>query len=260
MSASLAAPGTFVGALVAESASEVRKAVRVPAFIIPVLVFPALFYVMFGLLIGGSMPLAGLTAPSYLLASYGTFGVVGAALFGMGVGVAAERGQGWMLLKRATPMPPLAYFGGKVFMSAAIGFVIAVVLALLAAMFGEVTLPPARWALLLLVLTVGGVPFCALGCALGYVAGPNSAPPLANLIYLPMSLASGLWIPVEFMPELVRDIAPLMPPYHLARLALSTIGAPVPVLQHAAALVLSTAVFLALAVAAYRRDDGRTWG
>jgi ABC-2 type transport system permease protein len=145
-------------------------------------------------------------------------------------------------------------------MSAAIGFVIALLLALLGAAFGGVRLPLASWTLLLLVLTAGGVPFCALGCALGYIAGPNSAPPLANLLYLPMSLASGLWIPIEFMPAFVRDIAPLMPPYHLARLALATVGGATPVLEHIVALVVFTLLFLALAVAAYQRDEGRTWG
>jgi ABC-2 type transport system permease protein len=260
MSSSLLAPGSFGGVLVAESLCEVRKAVRIPAFIIPVIVFPAMFYVMFALLMGGVVPGAGLTMPAYLLASYGTFGVVGAALFGMGVGVAAERGQGWLLLKRATPMPPLAYFGGKVVMSMAIGLVIAVLLALLGTTLGGVRLPATAWALLLFVLTFGGIPFCALGCALGYVSGPNSAPPLANLIYLPMSLASGLWIPIEVMPDFVRAIAPFMPPYHLARLALATIGVDTPVVRHVAALGAFTALFLALAILAYRRDDGRTWG
>lgn len=260
MSASITSPGRFAGVLLAESLCEVRKAVRIPAFIIPVIIFPAMFYIMFGLLIAGSVPAAGLAMPAYLLASYGTFGVVGAALFGMGVGVAAERGQGWLLLKRATPMPPLAYFGGKVVMSMAIGLAIALLLALLGATFGGVRLPLSGWALLLVVLTAGGVPFCALGCALGYMAGPNSAPPLANLIYLPMSLAAGLWIPIEFMPAFMRDVAPFMPPYHLARLALATIGVPTPVATHLVALVAFTMLFLALAVAAYRRDDGRTWG
>ena len=132
------APGSFGGALAAESRAELLKAVRVPAFIMPVVIFPAMFYVLFGLLIGGSIPGANLAMPAYLLASYGTFGVVGAALFGLGVGVAAERGQGWLTLKQATPMPPLAYFGGKVVMSMIIGAAIALLLALLGVAFGGV--------------------------------------------------------------------------------------------------------------------------
>ena len=44
-----------------------------------------------------------------------------AALFGFGVGVAVERGQGWLLLKRATPMPPLAYLLAKMATAVAFG-------------------------------------------------------------------------------------------------------------------------------------------
>jgi len=40
--------------------------------------------------------------------------MVGAALFGIGVGLAADLGAGWLDLKRASPMPPLAYVLAKV--------------------------------------------------------------------------------------------------------------------------------------------------
>lgn len=256
-----ARPGSFAGVLVAETRSELLKAIRLPAFIVPTITFPAMFYALFGVMLNGGALVAGVTMPAYLLASYGTFGVVGAALFGMGIGVASERGQGWLTLKRSTPMPPLAYFLAKAIMSMIVGALIAGLLALLGVTLGDVRLSAASWVLLFVTLTVGAIPFCAFGCALGYLSGPSSAPMLANLIYLPMSLASGLWIPLEFMPDVMRTIAPFMPPYHLARLALGPIrgDATAPVL-HIAALAGFTALFLAAAVLAYRRDDGRTWG
>jgi ABC-2 type transport system permease protein len=257
--ASLTASGTFGGVLAAETRSELLKAMRLPVFIIPTLVFPALFYVLFGIVLGGGAP-GGITMPSYMLATYGTFGVVGAALFGMGVGVAAERGQGWLTLKSATPMPPLAYFGAKVLMSMILGLLIFALLSVLAVIMGGVRLPASSWGAMALVLTLGTVPFCALGCALGYMTGPNSAPAIANMIYLPMSLLSGLWIPLEFMPAVVRGIAPFMPPYHIARLALGSIGMETRVTFHVTALAACTVLFLGAAVLAYRRDDGRTWG
>jgi len=253
--------GTFSAVLVSETRSEILKVIRVPAFLIPIIGFPAMFYALFGLLMfGGSGGAAGLQMPTYLLASYGTFGVVGAALFGMGVGVAVERGQGWLTLKSATPMPPLAYFGAKMLVSMIFGVIITLILCTLGTLFGGVSMSATTWLLLLLVLTVGAVPFCALGCALGYLAGPNSAPAIANMIYLPMSFLSGLWIPVEFMPKALQSVAVFMPPYHISRLALAAVGVKTNVLLHAGALVGFTAVFLALAVLAYRRDDGRTWG
>lgn len=254
-------PGTLGAVLAAETRSEILKAIRLPAFLVPTLVFPAMFYVLFGLVLNPTVRVGGVSMSAYMLATYGTFGVVGAALFGMGIGVAAERGQGWLTLKKATPMPPLAYFLAKAVMSMIVGAVIASLLAVLGVAFGGVQLPPASWMMLLMILTLGATPFCAFGCALGYMSGPSSAPMLANLIYLPMSLASGLWIPLEFMPAFVRTIAPFMPPYHLAQLALIPIhGDASGALVHVAALAGFMALFLAAAVLAYRRDDGRTWG
>lgn len=248
----------FTSVVLAETRAEVLKAVRVPAFILPVLLFPAMFYVLFGIVVGGG---PATVMPAYLLGSYGAFGVIGAALFGMGVTVAAERGQGWLLLKRATPMPPLAYFAAKVLMSILVGAAITVILGILAATVGGVRMTGLSWLLLFVTLSLGAVPFCALGCVLGYVSGPTSAPAIANLIYLPMSFAAGLWIPIQFLPDIMQRIAPVLPPWHLARLAHGVIlGNPEGAVASVAALAAFTAVFLAAAVFAYRRDNDRTWG
>src|SRR5215469_267955 len=100
----------------AETKCEFLKTLRLPAYVIPTLSFPLVFYVMFGVIFGGK-ELGSVTVTAYLLASYGAFGVIGASMFGFGVGVAAERGYGWLQLKRASPMPPQAYFAAKTIMS-----------------------------------------------------------------------------------------------------------------------------------------------
>ena len=98
-----------------EAKTEFLKLWRLPAYSVATLVFPLMFYVIFGVTFGGS---AGpVSVATYLLATYGAFGIIGAALFGFGVGVAVERGQGWMRLKRASPMPPTAYFVAKIAMA-----------------------------------------------------------------------------------------------------------------------------------------------
>jgi ABC-2 type transport system permease protein len=67
-----------------------------------------------------------------------------------------------------------------------------------------------------------------------------------NLVYLPMSFLSGLWMPLAVLPAAVRDIAPLWPAYHLGQLALGAVGQPndgAPFV-HVAALAGVTIVFL----------------
>jgi ABC-2 type transport system permease protein len=113
-----------------------------------------------------------------------------------------------------------------------------------------------------MVLVVGALPFCAMGLAFGYLVGPNSAAAVLNLVYLPIAFASGLWIPLPQLPDVVQSVAPILPPYHLAQLALATFGAAAGEnpLVHVAALAGFTVGFLALARWAYWRDEGRTYG
>jgi ABC-2 type transport system permease protein len=244
-----------------EAKSEALKALRLPAFVVPLFTFPVMFYLLFGVAMRTS-PIGGLHMASYLLATYGAFGVMNCALFGFGIGVAAERGQGWLLLKRATPMPPLAFLAGKLAMSFL--FSAAVVAALFAVGLGpgQVRMPASTMAELAAVLVLGALPFSALGLAIGYWAGPNSAPVLCNVLSLPMAFVSGLWIPLPFLPPLLRQFAPWLPAYHYAQLALRVIGAAgsQPAAWSVLYLVGFTALMLALARLGYLRDEGRTYG
>ncbi len=240
-----------------ETKYELIKILRLPAFLVPTLGFPLMFYVLFGLLMNKRGP-----ATTYLIASYGAFGVIGLALFGLGAGVATERGQGWLAVKRASPMPVASYFVAKYAMTIALSAVLIVLLASLAVVFGHVHLTPAQWLALLAAETLGAIPFCALGLAIGYLAGPNSAVAVINTIHLPTAFLSGLFIPVEMLPKYLQTFAHFMPQYHLAHLGLAAIGmeAAPEARSNALALLGFGVIFTALAIFAYRRDEGASYG
>ena len=250
-----------VGVYALEAKYELLKLLRMPAYALPSIAFPVTFYALFGLVFGGRGP-GGVSMATYLVATYGAFGVIGAALFGFGVGVAVERGQGWLVLKRASPMPPLAFFVAKLFVCTVFAATIVALLITLAVTAGGVRLALSAWMVMSVTLILGAVPFCALGLAAGYLTGPNAAPAVVNLIYLPMGFLSGLWIPIEALPALVKSIAPYLPAYHLGQLALATAGAGVgaPAWTHISVLAGFTIIGLALAVWGYRRDEDKTWG
>ena len=182
-----------------EAWQEFLKLVRIPIFALAI-VLPLMFYVIFGIAFAGEQA-GGARMTTYMLVTYGAFGVIGAALFGFGVSVAVERGQGWMRLKRVAPMPPLAYFVAKVLMSLAIATIIVLALFALGALLGGVRLGLQQWAALGLALVCGALPFSAMGLAFGYLVGPNSAPAVLNVAWLPMAFASGLWIPIAQLPH-----------------------------------------------------------
>jgi ABC-2 type transport system permease protein len=108
----------------------------------------------------------------------------------------------------------------------------------------------------------GSLPFSAMGLALGYFTGPNSAPPTINLIYLPMSFCSGLWVPFMFLPKLVQKIALVLPPYHLSQLALGVVGAGnhEPAIRHWEVLGAFTMICLGVARIGFQRDQEKMYG
>lgn len=207
-----------------EAKYEFLKCLRFPMYSVSTLVFPLMFYVLFGLVMGRQM-IGNISTTVYLIPAYGTFGVMGASLFGTAAWLASERGLGWLQVKRANPMPLVAYFLAKVVMSLIFSTIDAAALMLLGIAFGGVHLPALTAAKLLGTLVAGSIPFCAMGLAIGYFATPNSAPAVINLFYLPMSFCSGLWMPFMFLPHFVQKIALVLPPYHLSQLAFNTVGA-----------------------------------
>src|SRR5688500_19647361 len=100
---------SLLGMYRTEAWQEFLKLIRLPIFAATTIALPLLFYVIFGITFAGEQA-GGVGMTTYMLATYGAFGVIGVALFGLGVSVEVERGQGWMRLKRDAPMLQLACF------------------------------------------------------------------------------------------------------------------------------------------------------
>jgi ABC-2 type transport system permease protein len=245
-----------------ETKYEFLKNLRLRMYTVSVISFPLMFYVLFGLVLNAKDAIAGTSVPVYLIASYGTFGVMGASLFGTAAGLASDRGLGWLQVKRASPMPPFAYFAAKVIVSMGFSTIVVFLLIVLGVSFGGVRLPAGEMSKLVATLILGSIPFSAMGLALGYFTGPNSAPPTINLIYLPMSFCSGLWVPYMFLPKIVRQIALALPPYHLSQLALGIVGAGrhESAATHWEVLVAFTLICLGVARIGFQRDQGKLYG
>src|ERR1700730_19445433 len=64
-----------------ETKYEFLKSLRLPMYSVSTIVFPVMFYVLFGLIMGRQM-IGGIGTSTYLIPAYGTFGVMGASLFG----------------------------------------------------------------------------------------------------------------------------------------------------------------------------------
>ena len=202
-----------------EARYELLRQLREPAFVLPTLLFPTAFYLLFGVMLSRSAANA-----EYMLAGYGVFGIMGAALFGFGAGIASEREQGLLRLKRALPAPPGAWLLAKMAAAMAFAAVISILLATLAATLGGVALAPWQWLVLLAINVLGVLPFCAIGLYIGSLVGANAAVAVVNLLFLPMAFLSGLWMPLAVLPDIFTRLAPVWPAYHLGQAAMKVVG------------------------------------
>ncbi|WP_370981124.1 ABC transporter permease [Agaribacterium sp. ZY112] len=234
-----------------ETKFEWLKTVRNPAFALPTLLFPTMFYLFFGVLLNqGNVP-----ASTYLLCTYATFGVMGPALFSFGAGLAVERSRGWLDVKEASPMPAFAQVVSRILVSMLFSLIIVSVMMLIAVFVAGVNLSLDQGLLLLFVLILGSLPFCLLGLVLGLSLKAESAAAVVNAIYLPMSFLSGLWLPISMLPGFLQSFAQFLPSYHLAQLTLKVIGQDLggAIVVHITALLIFSVAFLLLALKLYAK-------
>lgn len=135
------------------------------------------------------------------------------------------------------------------------------------------------------MLVAGALPFALLGLAVGFLASANATPAILHAVLIPSAVASGLWMPLELLPAPIQAVAPVLPTYHLAQLALaqlnvcsaatttvprctaadsapssrSSTGRPAPSAPTAAAIAVGSGMAaMVTAVAPYPRWAGRT--
>jgi ABC-2 type transport system permease protein len=240
-----------------EARYEFLKLLRNRAFTLSTTGFPVIFYLMFAS-INAHEQYHGQLYSRYLLAGYACFGAMGSALFGIGAGLAHERGHGWLELKRASPMPAGAYLLAKLAASIAFAMVITMLLALLGTLISGHIISLFELGKLLLVVAAGCIPFASVGLLLGLIMAPNAAPGIINLFYLPLSFCGGLWMPVDVLPHWLQHLAHVLPSYYFSRLALHTFGySAVSPLLSWSVLATYTLVLLALCGIVFRHSEAR---
>jgi ABC-2 type transport system permease protein len=209
-------------AYLTEARYESLRTLRAPAFGAPFLLIPTALYLLFGTMIpssdGGPRP-----PGPYLFTAFTVMGIMGPALFGFGMGLALEREQGLIALKRALPMPKGAYLLAKMAMAVLFAMLVASVLAIETLLLGRTPLTVAQAASVGIIAVVGTIPFCAIGLFIGARVSGRAAPAFVNLVYLPLMYLSGLFFP---MPESIRWVALFSPAFHLNQLALHATGTP----------------------------------
>lgn len=223
---------------------------RSPGFVVPTLLFPAMFYGIFDL------PYAHTRAAIATSTTLGfiAWAVVGVALYQFGVGIAQERGRPWERYLRTLPVSASLRFAARTIAAFVFALLAAAIVALVARLFTPIALAPLAWVTVFLYVLLGGMPFVLFGIAIGYWTSSRAAVSIAVALNLLLAYAGGLWMPPEYLPRFVQTFSPYLPTRAFADLLWSVPGGG-GATRALATLAVYGALFALLASVGYRRDE-----
>ncbi|MCL6445538.1 MAG: ABC transporter permease [Alicyclobacillus sp.] len=196
---------------------EMLRQLRNRRFFVFSIIFPIGFYLLFSSIFKNQAnSVNGTPFPVYYMMSMATFGIVGGALNGLSSRVAFERTQGWLRLVQTTPLPNSAYFASKVVAQLFINLIMMVLLFLCGAVIERVHMSAAMWIGSGAAMVLGALPFIALGILIGLLTGAEAAQVTAGGLYFILSIAGGLWFPLQIMPSWLQHLAHGLPTFRLA--------------------------------------------
>lgn len=234
---------------------QLLEAARVPIAVVGTTVFPAmslLFFVVPADRVSGD-PVAATAAAAQL----SVFAVMSVCLFTYGVGVAEDRALPWDAYLRTLPAGSLPRLGGRLATGTSLALLGLLPLVLLAATLTAATLAPSRVAPSVGALALAAVPLLGLGMAIGHLLPAKAALAVAQVLLLPLAFAGGLFIPPETFPAWLEALSTWLPTRAGRDLVVAaTAGASLPGSPLAVTGAWAAATG-ALAVWAYRRDEGR---
>jgi ABC-2 type transport system permease protein len=244
--------------LLEQTRAEFLRYMRSPILSVFTLALPLVLYLFVGLTYA-RVTIAGVPGPVYVLAGFSAYAVSNVMLSTFGIALTVDRARRMDVLMRATPLRPWVFLTGRAIVAVFFGLVALAALSIFAVLTGGVHLSLTTWASLTGLLLLGSLPFLALGLAIGYLVNPNAGGAAVNLVALPLYFASGVFRPVNQLPQVIQAISPYLPSSRYAQLAWSAVGAAnaAPLGPNLLYLALWTAGLSLLAARAYRREQSR---
>ncbi|MEU8001834.1 ABC transporter permease [Catellatospora sp. NPDC049111] len=242
--------------------AHLRDTSRMPVYWVPALLFPLVFFGLFGYTNATSLAKIGLGS-EYVITPFLLFTTLNVTIVSLSAGVAADRENPWEQRLRVLPLPALSRFAGRLLYVLGFNLVSWIPLLLLAVFTTDLRLPPEQWPLWLGGVLLGAIPFGLLGMAIGYRFPPQGAMTVANILFMLLAFLGGLFVPVKQLPAAIRDVVVFLPTHEYQHLVLSIIGradriaAPTWTIGVLAAWTL---LFAWLARMAFRRDEGVRYG
>jgi len=231
------------------------ETVRIPIAVIGNLLFPSLallFFVIPQRAVADDPAIA-----TAAVAQLGTFAVMSTCLFSFGVGVSEDRAMPFDPFLRTLPAGAGPRLMGRVLNGVLWSYLALVPLVLLGAFLTAATVTPTQALAAIVMVPAVAVPFLLLGLAIGYRLSSKAAIAVVQATLFPLAFAGGLFLPPESFPAWLDAISKLLPSRAARDLAVQAVTGYEAYTGAVVVILAWTAVFAAMAVTAYRRDEGR---
>lgn len=232
---------------------QVLETVRIPIAVVASAFFPAASMLFFVVPAAGDHEVGATMATG----SMATFAVMLSCLFTYGAGVSEDRARPWDPYTRTLPAGPLPRLLGRLATGALFTLLAMVPVVLIAAFLTAASATLAELLAGVGAVLLAAVPFTLMGLAIGYSLPSKAALAVTNIVFFPLAFGGGLLADPQNLPGFVEVIAPYLPTRGAVELVWAAVSDFAP--DGTALLMLAawTVVFGAVAVWAYRRDEGR---
>jgi ABC-2 type transport system permease protein len=193
---------------------ELKTFIREREAVVFTFAFPILLLVIFGAVFGRQDVDGGVTFAQVFVAGMIAAGLFASSFQNLGIAIPIERDSGSLKRLAGTPMPPSAYFVGKIALVAVVATVQQVLLLAVGVVFYGLDLPAdgGRW-LTYLWISVLGISACTmLGiAATAFVKNGRSAPAIISPIAIVLQFISGVFFVFAVLPSWMQTIAAVFP-------------------------------------------------
>ncbi|MBK3566610.1 MULTISPECIES: ABC transporter permease [unclassified Streptomyces] len=176
--------------------------------------FPVVFLFLFASIFKDDVRGAGVTASQLYVPAMMAAGIMSTSFQSLGISIAIERDEKVLRRLRGTPMPPAAYFLGKIWLVLVTGLMETAILLLVGTGFYGVDLPSSatKWLDFGWIFVLGLTACALLGIAVSSV--PKSGKSATSVVVLPflvLQFISGVYISIDTIPDWMLNIGALFP-------------------------------------------------
>ncbi|WP_020117469.1 ABC transporter permease [Streptomyces canus] len=206
-------PGVW-GLGLRRSALEIKQFFRQRDQVVFTFAFPVVFLFLFASIFSDDVEGAGIKASQLYVPAMMAAGIMSTSFQSLGVSIAVERDEKVLRRLRGTPMPPAAYFLGKIWLVLVTGILETAILLLVGTTLYDVALPSdaGRWFAFAWIFVLGLTACALLGIAVSSV--PKSSKSASSVVVLPflvLQFISGVYIAIDTIPDWMLNIGALFP-------------------------------------------------